>query len=405
VRALFLPVFTALACLGAADAQTAQPGISGLLGGKQATGELHPILTPEFQAQTDRDTDTRLTAGNRLELLENGSVAFPRKLELLAAATGTIRFSSMGAKRDETGTAFSDALIAAVGRGVEVRCIIDGRLSTPTFRSKLRKGGVEVAVFNKVLKRDRKHRWHAKILVIDDDTAIVGGMNMSDEFNLGDGENEHFKDSDVQVEGDGARAAAIRFDELWRDLTDKAPLEVAAPAPVPADAPPEGLARFVVQQGDLGETKIRDYYARCFAVAQDRIVWHVNNINPHGPAFEALQAAVGRGVRVVCITRSELATQRMAGKWIGKAWYRTMSKKLEVFVEAGIEVWEMDVGVHSKALVVDGVMASVGSYNLGSAKSDENLESTYVMHDPALIASVEAMLARDLARAQRVEKR
>lgn len=62
----------------------------------------------------------------------------------------------------------------------------------------------------------------------------------------------------------------------------------------------------------------------------------------------------------------------------------------------------LDAPVHSKALVVDGVMASVGSYNLGSKSADTKLESTLVVYDPAAVAEVEAMLLRDLANSTRL---
>ena len=62
---------------------------------------------------------------------------------------------------------------------------------------------------------------------------------------------------------------------------------------------------------------------------------------------------------------------------------------------------EHDVPVHSKAVVVDGVMAAVGSYNLASSKSDVNLETTFVVYDRALVGEVQAMLDRDLARSTR----
>ena len=54
-----------------------------------------------------------------------------------------------------------------------------------------------------------------------------------------------------------------------------------------------------------------------------------------------------------------------------------------------------------KALTVDGVMASVGSYNF-SSNSDTNMESTIVTHDPDLVRDVETMLEADRLTSTRV---
>ena len=65
-----------------------------------------------------------------------------------------------------------------------------------------------------------------------------------------------------------------------------------------------------------------------------------------------------------------------------------------------IEVWESDVPIHSKVMTIDGVMASIGSYNF-STTSQKNMELTVEVHDPTLVSEVEQMIERDLQQATR----
>jgi phosphatidylserine/phosphatidylglycerophosphate/cardiolipin synthase-like enzyme len=130
----------------------------------------------------------------------------------------------------------------------------------------------------------------------------------------------------------------------------------------------------------------------------------VNNLQPVEPILSELKGAGLRGVRVVVLTNSKLAYQRRNGKLIGffQNWFNNefYQDKLR---SPGIELWELDWPIHSKALTIDGVMASIGSYNFGRSSIAENTEQVVATYDPAVIAAVEAMFDVDLARATRVQ--
>ena len=372
----------------------------------------HSILSQAFQDQTDRDTGYPLTDANRFELLENGVRSFPRKLDLIRSARHTLFLSTHLCRFDVTGRLLADELVAAVGRGVDVRFLVDYRLASRRFVRRLRRGGVAVVYFNSLrgASAQRSRLLHWKTVVADFRTAITGGTNLADAYHLGDGFNRFYKDTDVLVEGDAAAAMARAYLELWLDL---APHDVAARvylhyfaawgfAAAPA-AGRHGVARFIPQESDRGHFGVRDYYGRCFDEARDQVLWHVNNIVPSGRSFSGLRAAAGRGVRVVLITNSVQACMarygRLAG-WVQYHFLRLVYRRR--LAGSGVEIWEIDVPLHSKALTIDGVMASIGSYNL-SSMSDQNLEGTLAVYDPPLVAEVEAMFARDLARSRRAQ--
>jgi cardiolipin synthase A/B len=397
---LLAAVFASAALLGSAQAQsviTVNPDPN------------HPLLSRTFQDSIDQLTGSPLTAGNTFELLEDGVRAFPRKLDLVRSARDTIFFTTMEAALDTTGTVFVDELIAAARRGVDVRCVIGSRYTSSRVFRRLERGGVKTVRYNPIYDiGGRKGRLHVKMVVADLRRAIVGGMNMKDSYNLGDGLNDDYHDVDALVEGDVAAEASREFLKLWLEFNggDAAAQTMFTQASlwsrlIPAGPSRIGSARFIWQASDRGEFYIRDAYRAQFDQARNQILWYTNNLNiPNGPLLRSMKDATARGVRVALITNSLRASIRRVG-FVG--WFQYYYLRILRWLRlrnTAIEVWESDVPIHSKVMTIDGVMASIGSYNF-STTSQKNMELTVEVHDPTLVSEVEQMIERDLQQATR----
>jgi cardiolipin synthase len=109
-------------------------------------------------------------------------------IESIEAAQNRVLLSTYILKTDHTGSAFFDALTAAVARGVKVMVLIDGvgaMYSWPRPDKILRQRGIDVAKFlpprlipPSIYLNLRNHK---KILIVDRSVAYAGGMNISDE--------------------------------------------------------------------------------------------------------------------------------------------------------------------------------------------------------------------------------
>ena len=124
--------------------------------------------------------------GNSIVPLFNGDEAYPKMLEAIQNATNHVFVSTYIYGGKKMGAAFTDALIEAYKRGVDVRVIVDGVGSFFSFRKwkrKLEKAGVSVFLFIPPrlfpLQIAINLRNHRKLLVCDD-IAFTGGMNISD---------------------------------------------------------------------------------------------------------------------------------------------------------------------------------------------------------------------------------
>jgi len=136
---------------------------------------------------SDRVTNRHLTAGNKVEPLENGEEAFPAMLEAIKGAQRSLYLSTYIMGSDTTGRTFIAALAEAVSRGVDVRVILDGvgeYYSLPWAGSLLERARIPVARFlpPRLLPPSLfiNLRNHCKILVADGSIGFTGGMNIGD---------------------------------------------------------------------------------------------------------------------------------------------------------------------------------------------------------------------------------
>jgi cardiolipin synthase len=371
----------------------------------------HEVLSAAFQQETDARSRSRLLPLNRFELLENGAAAYPRKLALVQAAQRHILVETMSWEHDTTGKALADALIARAGAGVSVRCVVDGLVADPRIVRRLKEGGVKVTRYNFLgLSRRFDARMHQKLLCVDFDAAVIGGMNVGDDYNLGNGVRG-YHDTDLYVEGPLALDAGRRFLDLYcllepREASAQVLRAAAHLAVLPSFSPiaplRTGTGRIIVHDPDAGRRDVTDYYARVIRAAKSQVVWHVKHLVPGEPLLSELKAAAGRGVRVVLVTNSRKAYEARMGAFNAFfTWWYIRTLHDDIFRGVPIEVYEMDTYIHSKAMTVDGVMAAVGSFNFDQWSLGD-MELILVTHDPLAVRSVEEMFERDIAKSTRV---
>ena len=174
---------------------------------------------PEFQKRLDEETQTALTYGNTLRPLFNGVESYPEKLRLTLDAKKLLYVAVMSFIADETGRELVRSMVHAKRSGVDVRLITEGfytfSISNYCIGVLEREGIPVVRVDDKTLKRlDRM--FHNKIWVRDGEEAIIGGMNILNYENNGNGFNFLNRDTDILVRGPAATDLLASFITLWK---------------------------------------------------------------------------------------------------------------------------------------------------------------------------------------------
>jgi cardiolipin synthase len=156
-------------------------------------------------------------AGNRLQLIESGEERFRMLLDLIGGAKSTIRMLMYMFNPDRDGDAVRDALTAAAKRGVEVKLLIDGfgSAAPPKFFSDLAAAGGHHCVFNPSWGRGYLLRNHQKLIVIDEQTVLIGGANIDATY-LEDRGADRWRDLWLRLDGPEAVLPGRYFDALFR---------------------------------------------------------------------------------------------------------------------------------------------------------------------------------------------
>ncbi len=191
-------------------------GFSGEFDPDTASSE---YFDPRFQIALDRETQTELTYGNRLQALFNGIESYPAKIQLIENSRKFLFVAVMTIVADETGTEILRRLVQRRRAGVDVRVIMDDFYTFSVSRAAmtvLEREGIPVArVADKKLNQaDRM--FHNKFWIRDGEEAIVGGMNVLDYEHQSNGFNFNNRDTDVRIQGPAVSDLTGRFITLWK---------------------------------------------------------------------------------------------------------------------------------------------------------------------------------------------
>ena len=338
--------------------------------------------------------------GDVYTVLRNGDQTFPPMLAAIEKAKSRISFETYVYKDGEIGDQFVDALARAAERGVTVRIVLDsiGSLMKPEHRDRLEKAGAKVAWFNPIgfwTIEETNYRSHRKVLVVDGDVAFTGGMGVADHW-LGHAQDkEHWRDTQFQVTGPAVRALEASFYENWIESGGR-----SAPALDPELPPRPTGARSVVLWSNptSGASNIKLMYLLAFAAARKTLDIQSPYITLDESTLWSLEQACLRGVKVRIVTEGNI-TDAMPVKHASRYNYQQL-------LDMGIEIYEYQpTMMHTKAVMVDGVVSLIGSANLSNRSFELNDELTIAVYDPELAATLTADFNADIAASRRLDVR
>ena len=149
--------------------------------------------------------------------LHTGAEALAEMLAAIAAARRSIRLEMYLFDPSRVADQFRDALGDACRRGAKVQVLIDafGSMSLPdNYWEPLRAAGAQVRRFNPNGLKRFGIRDHRKILVCDEELAIIGGANIAAEYQ-GDGVASGWRDLGLKIRGPLASELAAATDEMF----------------------------------------------------------------------------------------------------------------------------------------------------------------------------------------------
>ncbi|MBM9613698.1 cardiolipin synthase B [Desulfobulbus rhabdoformis] len=336
--------------------------------------------------------------GNRVDLLPHGGNFFPALLAAIEMARTCICIEFYSIKADTTGMLLATALKKACRRGVGIVLIYDalGSFETPdAYWNDLREHGVECLPFNPPsLTRLRllDIRDHRKLVVIDGQTAFVGGLNVGDEYS-GFGENyTRWRDVGMRLDGPAAQELQRVFEGTWKRLDGS-----FRNFPQQSEGEPQGEADVVIVNGrpHMNRPRIRNAFRLAMSGAEAKIQIMTPYFVPGPRVVRSLLRAVRRGVRVQIILPS--ISDVPVVKIVGRAY-------LKPLFAAGVQIYERQGTIlHAKVMAVDTSWVTLGSANLDARSFHRNFEINVIVASQPFGQQVDTLFHEELEKSQRID--
>lgn len=332
-----------------------------------------------------------------VEILNNGDQFFPRLMEELSRAKSYIFMEFYIVKTDEIGRKVLALLKEKAESGLDVHLIYDhfgsNRHLDRGVMKDLKKAGVKIGVFDpqtiSVFNSNVNFRNHRKAIVIDGNIGFVGGMNLADEYNHKSPKFGFWRDTHVAISGNGVTSIQNVFIKDWYYITGQV-------LDMPMDKTQVDFKGWfsVIESGpDFEDGLIRDCYLKMIQRAKKsiRIVTPYLIIEPELLSMLRLSAMSGVEISLLVPGKSDYA---MVG-------YATRSY-YEPLLRMGARIYEYkDHFVHSKILIIDDALASVGTVNLDPRSFHLNFELTAIFENPAVKDLVDSFLS-DLTKSEAI---
>ena len=163
-------------------------------------------------------------AGHVFQWLPTGTATFAAMLQHIEQAQHSVALEFYICKPGRVTDRFRMALMAACTRGVRVQLLLDAFGSDEVgggyWREFEQRGG-QLRWFNPMRLLRLSFRNHRKLLVTDSLTAIVGGLNLADEYD-GDGVTRGWCDLALELRGPVVDTLSGSFVRMWALATFEA---------------------------------------------------------------------------------------------------------------------------------------------------------------------------------------
>ena len=335
-----------------------------------------------------------LTRYNKVDILKNGEETFPAIFTALGRAKRFIHLEYYIIEAGELATRLKDILIAKAKSGVEVRVIFDdvGCWSLPkTYIREMRAAGIQIYPFLPVrfhrIADKANYRNHRKIVVIDGETGFVGGLNFADRYMNGLPGIGIWRDTHLRVKGEAVTSLQIVFLIDWYFVRQELLLNKEDYMPYKKE---DGnvIVQTVASGPDSDWASIQQAYFTLINTAKKYVFISTPYFMPGETTLNCIKAAAMGGIDV------RILLPHKSDSWLTQWCSRSYVEEL---LEAGVKVYWYQKGInHSKVIVVDGMMASVGTANMDMRSFDENFEVNLIIYDRNVAKNLAASFVEDM---------
>ena len=271
--------------------------------------------------------------------------------------------------------------------GVDVRLMYDDIGSFATYGydnvRELREKGIKCFSFNPLtrLKGTLNYRDHRKMLIIDEEIAYSGGVNLADEYINEFEKHGHWKDIGFRITGQPVDSYLRMFIEFYNAFTVEDKLKY-----VPKEAAGSKTNHGTIisyYDSPVGKNaRSYNFYIELINQAKDYVYFYTPYLMLGDDMMNSLIRAAKRGVDIRII---------MPGIPDKKLVYRISRSYYRPLMEAGVRIFEYTPGfVHAKALITDDIVCTIGTVNLDYRSLFLHFENNSVFYKSKILNDLKA---------------
>ncbi len=369
--------------------------------GQTQPNVVHPLIDPAHVGLVklaESLGENPIIGGNDVEVIGDAAEMIDRLVAEIAAAKHHVHLLYYIYEASPAAERVTEAMAAAVKRGVACRVLADSVGSWYLFGkmgTAMREQGIELVESLPVNPFRRRFarldlRNHRKLAIIDGAVAYTGSQNINDPV-FGSRKLPWYEIT-LRLTGPAVFQLQNMFLEDWYCDTDQV-LDTADlfPGPVVAGEAP-------VQALPSGPTYPTENYQQlvieAIYAAQRRVVITTPYLVPDEPFMQAIQSCVLRGVRV------QVIVPKSSDQWLtdiaGRAFFSSL-------LGMGVEVYQHTQGLlHSKTMTIDEGFSLVGSSNFDIRSFTLNFEINLLLYGTEVTSRVRRLQESYISQSEQV---
>lgn len=335
--------------------------------------------------------------GNRAKVLRNGPETFEAIFAALEKAEHFIHLQYYIFEEGELTDRMMNIFEEKAAAGVEIRLLYDGigsQFLSDEFVRRLQSLGGSQSCFLPIANlrptSTLNYRNHRKIIIIDGKVGFTGGINVTDKYVRDDaGPLGIWHDMHLRLEGPIVNSLQAVFVTDWNfanEQEENGDLLNENYFPKNKEAG-DTVAQIAASGPDSDFSSIRQQYFSMITQAEKYVYITNSYVVPGDAILTALQTAALSNVDVRLLIPK--TSDSVIVKWGVRAYF-------EELLRAGVRIFLYENNfLHSKTIVVDDEVCSIGTANFDLRSFEQNFEVNAILYDPSIAKEMKAYFHED----------
>lgn len=334
---------------------------------------------------------SELTTDNEIYIYHEGENKFDNLIKDINNAKNYIHIQYYILRNDELGRRIINVLANKASENVEVKLLLDGMGSKFTskkiFKPLISAGGkVEMFAPPNLIKVNFRN--HRKICVIDGNIGYIGGFNIGNEYLGKIKKFGHWRDCHIRIVGSATKDLELRFIMDWNYCSSGSEIELNSTYFPEINSKGSSHMQVVSSGPDTKWPSIQYAYIKMISEATKSIYIQTPYFIPDDSIFEMLRIASLSGIDVRIMIPAY--PDHPFVYWAALSY-------LGDLIQSGVKCYKYEKGfVHSKLVIVDGEMASVGTANMDIRSLKLNFEINAFIYDKKEVSILEEQFISDI---------